>query len=68
MQSGLAGYAPALARIYADRPFGGVLVIPFARIHAVAAEVSARMPRRIVNCDGARRYDEVVVTRGLAGY
>ncbi len=48
----LVRYAPALARIHAERCPG----------------VSARIPGTSVDYGDARQYDEPVVTRGYAGY
>ncbi len=66
---GLVGYAPAPARIHADRPFRGGFAIAFARIHAERCPgVSARIPGTSVAYGETRQYDEAVVTRGFAGY
>ncbi len=66
---GLVGYAPAPARIHADRPFRRGFAIAFARIHAERCPgVSAKIPGTSVDYGDARRYDEAVVTRGFAGY
>jgi hypothetical protein len=37
------GHAPASARIRHDQRFGGVFAIAFARIHAVSAQIPARI-------------------------
>ena len=65
----LGEYAPAFACIQAGPPFHGGVVVAFARIHARwQAGVSARIAGTSADYRDARRDDEAVVTRGVAGY